>query len=108
MQLFLIDPEEETIQPWDYNGDWRTLAPALGCQWFDVVEFNQHTKDAVYVDDEGLLNDPQHFFKIRGAHSPLAGKGLVAGCDEDGETVSPQCDLAWLRANVKFLHRLIH
>lgn len=100
MKLFLIDPFKG-IEEWEYNGDWKTIAPALGCDLFTVVEFNKE-KDCVYVDDEGLLCNPQFFFSITGYPTPLAGKGIVAGTDDEGETVEPTVTLEWVRKNVTF------
>jgi hypothetical protein len=101
VRLFLIDPFKG-IEEWEYNGDWKTIAPALDCSLFDVVRFNDKG-DVVYVDDEGLLCQPQFFFTITGYPTPLAGRGIVAGTDDEGETVAPTVTLEWVRKNVTFL-----
>lgn len=101
MKLIRIHPFEGVTE-WEYNGDWKTLAPALDCDLFDVARFNDKG-DVVFVDDEGLLKKPSFFFGIEGYPQPLAGIGLVAGTSEDGETIEPTVSLGWVRANVTFL-----
>src|SRR6187399_3262614 len=44
-------------------------------------------RDAIFVDDEGLLKPCSRFFVIRG-EQPYAGKGLILGADREGDTVS--------------------
>lgn len=40
--------------------------------------------DEVFVNEEGLFGEPQHFFDV-GAHQPFAGNGFVIGeCGRDG------------------------
>lgn len=59
--------------------------------------------DAVFVDDEGLFKGADRFFLYPGNSQPLAGKGLVLGSDNEGETVDAKTTLAFVKANVRFL-----
>jgi hypothetical protein len=94
---YLIDPAAWSIAPWLYNGDWRTIAPAIriGSSPFTLVEIGDG--DVIYVDDEGLLKPLDWFFAIKGGHQPLAGCGLVLGSNDDGETVSARIALEQLK-----------
>ena len=95
MKAYLIDSETKTITPVDYNGDYKTIYTHIGCDLFDIVyaESGGH-RISVFVDDEGLLNNPQHFFMLDGWAQPLAGNGLVLGdVDEEGETLAAPDDL---------------
>jgi hypothetical protein len=95
MKAYLIDSETKTITPVDYNGDYKTIYTHIGCDLFDIVyaESGGH-RISVFVDDEGLLNNPQHFFMLDGWADPLAGNGLVLGdADEEGETLAAPDDL---------------
>lgn len=95
MKAYLINSKLKTITPVDYNGDYESIYTHIGCDLFDVVyaEVGEH-KIGVYVDDEGLLNNPQHFFMLEGWSQPLAGNGLVlGGLDEEGETLAAPDDL---------------
>ena len=101
MRAILIDPTERSFTKVDYNGDWKTIAPILGCELFDVVytDFGD-----VYVDDEGLLKPDQKFFHLRGMPQPLAGRGLVFGpVDEDGDTTPATISIEELELKVKFM-----
>ena len=95
MKAYLINSETKTITPVDYNGDYKTIYTHIGCDLFDIVyaESGGH-RISVFVDDEGLLNNPQHFFMLDGWADPLAGNGLVLGdADEEGETLAAPDDL---------------
>ena len=95
MKAYLINSETKTITPVDYNGDYKTIYMLIGCDLFDIVyaESGGH-RISVFVDDEGLLNNPQHFFMLDGWAQPLAGNGLVLGdADEEGETLAAPDDL---------------
>jgi hypothetical protein len=58
----------------------------------------------VFVDDEGLVNGQhQHFFVVDGYPQPLAGKGLVLGVDQEGDSVTPSVSLEQMRKMVTFV-----
>ena len=100
---FLIDPAARSIAPWLYNGDWRTIAPAIriGQSPFTLVEIGNG--DVIYVDDEGLLKPLDWFFAVKGGHQPFAGCGLVLGSNDDGETVSARIALQELKRRILHL-----
>lgn len=109
---FLIDPAARTITPHSYNGDWRTIAPALGdnVDTFDVVRLEDEDGNSildVFVDDEGLFKRPRHFFTIDGLHQLYAGRGLVLAADGEGNTIAAKVMLEDLRANVLFCEVLM-
>lgn len=103
MKAYLINPTTKTIEPIEYNGDYKHIYAMIDADTFDCARFNEHG-DAVFVDDEGLINGKQQdFFQITGYPQPLAGKGFVLGCDMNtGESAEPHVSLEWLRENVKF------
>lgn len=84
MQAILIDPYKQTIEVVDYSGDWRDIKALLGCELFTTVYIDD--VDSIYVDDEGLYVEDQKFFKLQGYGQPLAGRGLVLGTDEEGDS----------------------
>lgn len=108
---FLIDPLALRITPIELpNGTPRdnlnAMYKAIDCDLVEAVYLNKE-QDAVFVDEEGLLKSPTLFFYIEGTHQPLAGRGVVIGCNEEGESVSVQAvTLDWLRANTAFVNRL--
>lgn len=103
IRAYLIDPFNETVSEVKYSGDYQDIYKLIDCETFTCVELNEHG-DTVFVDDEGLVNGRyQDFFKLRGYPSPLAGKGLVLGTNEDGESVEPKMSLEALREQVQFI-----
>jgi len=100
MRGFLIDPEAKTITEVDHNGDYKQIYEFIGVDCFTVVQMDD--VNCVYVDDEGLLNNPRYFFTIQGYHQPLAGKGLVLGVDEEGETIGTNLELEDLQKIIRF------
>ena len=90
MKALLINSELKTVTPVDYNGGYTTIYKHIGCDLFDVVyaKVGKH-RVSIFVDDEGLLKNPQHFFMLPGMDQPIAGNGLVLGeADEQGETMA--------------------
>lgn len=86
MRGFLIDPFERTISEVDYNGDFHQIYKLIDCDTFTCVTVNDRG-DALFVDDEGLINEkPQAFFGWYGYPQPLAGKALLLGNNVMGES----------------------
>lgn len=103
IRAYLIDPFNETISEVTYSGDYREIYKLIDCQTFTCVEIND-LGDTVFVDDEGLISGKyQDFFKLANYPNPLAGRGLVIGCNEDGESVDPAMSLADLKRQTRFI-----
>ncbi len=108
---FFIDPTSLRISNVELcNGTSRDNLDAMykliNCSLVEAVYLNKE-QDAVFVDEEGLLKVQTDFFYIEGTHQPLAGRGVVIGCNEEGESVSAQAvTLEWLRENTAFVKLL--
>lgn len=100
MKAILIDPYEQTIKQVDYNGDFRQIYDLIEVDTFDVARINNG--DGIFVDDNGLYNAPTHFFEHADYPQPLAGKGLIIGCDAEGESVDCVSTLDDTIAKVRF------
>lgn len=99
---YLIDPETSSISEVETDYSSRSIYKLIDAQLFDVVYINDQ-RDVIYVDDEGLFHS-KHFFRIEGYPSPLAGKGLVLGTDNEGETISPISEtIETLEAKITFI-----
>ena len=86
MRSFLIDPFKQDITEVAYSGDIEQIYELTDCQTFDVARINRHG-DGIFVDDEGLYAEDARFFWHSDYPQPLAGKGMVIGCDmETGES----------------------
>ena len=102
MRAYLIDPRARTVSTVEYSGDYQEIYRLTQCDTFTLVQFGEHG-DGVFIDDEGLLKSgPLDFFMLEGYPQPLAGRGLVLGCDGDGESVTPRCSVDDVQRMVAF------
>ena len=99
MKAYLIDPWTLSISEVDYSGDYKQIYTFIKADLFDVVGINQNG-DCIYVDDEGLLKDPDHWILLEGYDQPLAGRGLVLGTDDEGKSVDPTITLQALASRI--------
>ena len=103
MKAYLINPFAQTVTEVEYSGDYNQIYQFLNCDLFTVVEINEFG-DSVFIDDEGLINGkPQEFFLVNGYPQPLAGMGLVLGCNQEGESTEPSITLEQLKAQVDWI-----
>jgi hypothetical protein len=98
----LINATERTVTEVQWNGDYKQIYELIGVDCFDVARIN-NKGDGIFVDDEGLYKDEQVFFQYEDYPSPLAGNGLVLGCDYQGESVKPHVTLEEVRAKTRFV-----
>lgn len=104
LSYLLIDPFEKTITPVYYDGDFHSIYTLIDCGTFDVVRCGKYD---LFVDDEGLFKENQAFFMVADYPQPLAGKALVTGCDEEGNTVPPAITLEELEARILWVAGVI-
>ena len=101
MKAILIDPKERTISEVDYDGDWRNISKLIDCDLFSCVYIPKD--DSIYVDDEGLYRENQSFFKWSTYDSPLAGKALILGTNDEGESIACTHTVEEVKQNVKWM-----
>ena len=106
MKAYLIDPHKMQVTEVEIGNDYREINELLHCDIFTAVTISGNG-DAIFVDDEGLFVADQVFFLHTDyPYQPLAGYGLVLGCDmETGESRSPICSLEETIKKVSFLTR---
>lgn len=109
MKAILINSTERTVTEVDYDGNFRNLQKLIGCDCFTIAPLNPKmvTEDvSLYVDDEGLLTNPQAFFQIKGVtYHPLAGNGVILGTNEEGESVDSPVSVQDIAKLTKFYDR---
>ena len=119
MRAILIDPKHKQIMQIDYNGDYKTIYEHLSftnsfgnshkVRAFDIVRIPVGN-DGIYVDDEGLYapeGDKNWFTYRYNAHEmhqniPLVNRGLVIGCDENGDSVDCDSTVDSIKASIKW------
>lgn len=106
MKAILIDSKNREVKEVEVK-DYSEYNSLIGCLCFTVATYlgngnDKQEEDVIFVDDEGLLTEPEHFFTYEGAHQPFAGNGLVIGCDYEGESKNPLVTLEEVKNKVKF------
>ncbi len=56
-----------------------------------------------YVNEQGLLDDPQYFFMFSDGHQPLAGHGVILSSTDDGGEAPSTLPLDWVKERVTFM-----
>jgi len=103
MRAFLIDPFRQEVTEVNYSGDYKQICKLIDADLFDVARLNAKG-DGIFVDDEGLYAEDQRFFQHKFYPNPLAGKGLVLGCDMDtGESASASMTLEQLVDDIEWV-----
>jgi len=81
--------------------DFQTYRDLIGCSMITFVRLYDNG-DGVYLDDEGLYADPQHFWMHRNYPQPLCNKGVFIGVDDEGESTVPSTPLPVLEKDIVY------
>lgn len=69
-----------------------------------IVDSHWIQGNTLYVDEEGMLKNPESFFYIEGAYQPFAGNGVIAGFDaKEGRDTDLSITVEAVRNRVRFL-----
>lgn len=98
MQGILINPFDQTVKEVNILGNIQDIYLLTECTIFDVVRLSE--SDDMYVDDEGLLKD-NRYFSWSGRN--FAGKALIMGHDDEGNSISTTYDLQEVIDRVEWL-----
>lgn len=106
MRAILIDPLTKSITEVTYTGDYRNIYTHIGADCFDCVRLGDKNENTIYVDDNGLNNGAGHrigMFRVEGRNPAyLAGRGLILGTDNSGESVATDLDIEELKTRIAF------
>lgn len=118
MRYILINPATETVSEVEHDGqvDWRVIQIALGDKPIEAAG-TLPNGDILWVDEEGLLSGPNHFFHMGKVNQqPLAGRGVITGPEEmppgktmddcDPEIVSARSSLEEISEQIAWLDRM--
>lgn len=112
MRVIVINPWDQTVTEAEHNGDYRDYYRLLSgpteeghngdrVTCFDIAHLENPAGHLLFVDDNGLGNAHQAYFRLDGV--TYAGRGVIAasngGEDESGAT----CTVDEVRALVRFL-----
>ena len=102
MKAFRIDPINKKITEVKYDGNYKQIYDYIDARTFDVATLYENG-DGVYIDDEGLFVENQHFWIHKNFPTPLAGIGLLLGLDEEGDSTTPKTTIEKLTGDVKWV-----
>ena len=88
-KAILIDPFNETVsQVTLVDTKLQTIRTLIDCEIITMTGLANGVD--MILDDEGLLKDSesQAYFKFGIGSQPFAGKALIVGTDDEGNTVS--------------------
>ena len=102
MRAIVINSRNGTVAEID-------LVPTLDCLQqivgglIESVEQRLDDEHHCYVNEEGLLDNPQHFFMFTDGHQPLAGNGIILASTGDGDEAPCRLPLEWVKERVTFM-----
>ena len=106
-KALMIDPFDQStsvvdLAVDDYGSILGSSKAVMDCSTIVIITLND--KHMAIVDDEGLLRNDTRYSKLAEYPQPLAGKLLILGYDEDGESCSVDNDyVKELRKTTRFL-----
>jgi hypothetical protein len=78
MRAIIINPQHRTVTVAEIDGSLKSLQQSVG-GLIEPVYGGLDDAHHCYVNEEGLLDGPQHFFMFKDGHQPLAGNGVIVG-----------------------------
>jgi hypothetical protein len=102
MRAIIINATDRTITETEIDGALKTLQQIVGGliqPVYDGLDDNHHC----YVNEEGLLENPQHFFMFSDGHQPLAGNGVILSSTDDGDVAACTLSLDRVKERVTFM-----
>jgi hypothetical protein len=102
MRGILINAVNRTVEYLELEDGINPIREALDCRTFSVPAYRDND-DAIYADDEGLFDDPQHFVLLGEYPEPIAGNVLLLGTTSDGDSTDCQSSLEDIKREVVFM-----
>ena len=105
---YLVDPYKAEVQPIEVPiDDYKEIQRQLKCDCFTTGGYLENG-DVIFVDDEGLLKGPTHFFRVKSVNGgqPLAGRGVVLGSDGEGGSADVKTSLEEITSRVRWVYAM--
>jgi len=102
MRVIVINAKDRTVTVAEIDGSLKSLQHIVGgliTTVYDGLDESHHC----YVNDEGLLTSPEHFFMFKDGHQPLAGNGVILSLADDGNEAPCALPLDWVKERVTFM-----
>ena len=107
-KAYLINPHDAEIKAVEIpQDDHVKIQELIDCRCFCVGGYLGNG-DVVFVDDEGLLTDPTHFFRVKDLNGgmPLAGKAVVLGTGQEGASADAKTSEEELMEAVRWVYAM--
>jgi hypothetical protein len=102
LQVYLIDVISRCVSVVPYDGSLKRLYELIDCDLIDSTA-RQPNRDGIFCTDM-LPDEPQlPAFRLRSTGQILYRNGVWAGCDREGNTVSPATPLEQVQRDIEFL-----
>ena len=102
MRAIIINAQDRTIIEAEIDGSLKSLQQIVA-GIIEPVSQGLDGKHHCYVNEEGLLNQPRHFFMFCDGHQPLAGNGVILALADDGNEAPCTLALDWVKERVTFM-----
>ena len=102
MRAIVIKSQNRTVVEIDLVPTLDRLQQIVG-GLIEPVEQGLDDEHHCYVNEEELLDNPQHFFMFTDGHQPLAGNGIILAETEDGGEAPCTIPLDWVKERVTFM-----
>ena len=102
MRAIIINAQHRTITETDIDASLHSLQTIVG-GLIEPVTYGLDDHHHCYVNEEGLLDNSQHFFMFRDGHQPLAGNGVILSSTDDGDETACTLPLDWVIERVTFM-----
>ncbi|HEY1261084.1 MAG TPA: DUF3846 domain-containing protein [Xanthobacteraceae bacterium] len=97
----IINSEHRTVTVAEVDGSLKSLQQIVGGMIepvYDGLDAAHHC----YVNEEGLLDNPRHFFMFKDGHQALAGNGVIVGSGLIADEAPCTLSVDWVQERVTF------
>jgi Domain of unknown function (DUF3846) len=102
MRAIVINSHDRSITETQIDGSLQSLQRIVG-GLIQSVDQGLDDDHHCYVNEEGLFENPRHFFMFAGGHQPLAGNGVILASTSDGGEAPCRLPLQWVQDRVTFM-----
>jgi hypothetical protein len=102
MRAIVINAKDRTITETEIDASLQSLQQIVG-GLIEPVHDGLDDAHHCYVNEEGLLDNPQHFFMFTNGHQPLAGNGVIVGSGLVADEAPCTLPLEWVKERVTFM-----
>ncbi len=108
MRAIVIDSKNQTVTELEIDQKDSLSAMQKVVGGYIELATTLPNGDDVFVNEEGLLHSPRHFFTIVGGHQPYAGNAVILNHNRNGDSTAAKSDLVYITTSVKFSIQLGH